>query len=178
MYGKITSLAISLVIFFAMAGNVMADEYDHEAKVRGMSFSWKIDDGNLYIKLKAKTTGWVGIGFNPTKGMKDANFILGYVEKGKVAFSDEFGDSPVNHKSDEELGGTNDITVIEGEEEEKSTTLKFSIPLDSGDKYDSVLDPQGKTKVLLAFGGNRDSFRSKHKSHSTITVNLSTGEVE
>jgi hypothetical protein len=178
MRGKIATLVVSLVFLFGVSGKVMAAEYEHTAEVRGMSFSWKVADGNLHIKLMGKTKGWVGIGFNPTQGMKDANFILGYVDKGKVELSDDFGDTPVNHESDEKLGGSTDITVIGGEEKGRTTTLEFSIPLNSGDKYDSVLDPQGKTKVLLAFGGNRDSFRSKHRSHATITVNLSTGEVE
>lgn len=178
MRGKITSLVISLMFLLGMTGNVIAAEYDHKAEVRGMEFSWKVADGNLHIKLMGRTKGWVGIGFNPSKGMQDANFILGYVDKGKVEISDEFGDTPINHKSDEEMGGTSDVTVVGGEEKGRATTLEFVIPLDSGDKYDSVLDPQGETTVLLAFGGNRDSLRSKHRSHHTITVNLSTGEVK
>lgn len=178
MRGKIAGLAISLVFLLGMSGNVIAADYDHEAEVRGMSFSWKVADGILHIKLMGRTTGWVGIGFNPSKGMQDANYILGYVDKGKVEITDDFGVSPINHESDEELGGTSDVTVIGGEEKGRATTLEFSIPLDSGDKYDSVLDPEGKTTVLLAFGGNRDSLRSKHRSHETIIVNLSTGKVE
>jgi hypothetical protein len=178
MRGKIISLAISLVVLLGLTGNVTAAEYDHETEVRGMNFAWKVADGNLHIKLMGRTTGWVGIGFNPSKGMQDANFILGYVDKGKVEISDDFGDTPINHQSDEEMGGTTNVTVVGGEEKGRATTLEFFIPLDSGDKYDSVLDPQGKTKVLLAFGGNRDSFRSKHRSNAVITVNLSTGEVE
>ncbi|MDJ0623997.1 MAG: DOMON domain-containing protein [Desulfocapsaceae bacterium] len=175
---NLTSLVVSLIFLVGLTGNAIAVEYDHETEVRGMTFSWKVADGNLHVKLMGKTTGWVGIGFNPTEGMKDANYVLGYVKKGKVEITDDFGNSAINHKSDEELGGTNDVTVVGGEEKGRATTLEFSIPLDSGDKYDSVLDPEGTTVVLLAFGGNRDSFRSKHRANAIINVNLSTGEVQ
>ena len=157
MRGNLTSLVVSLIFLLGLAGNASAVEYDHQTEVRGMTFSWKVDGENLHVKLTGKTTGWVGIGFNPTEGMKDANYILGYVKNGKVEFSDDYGNSAINHKSDEELGGTNDITVVGGEEKGRETTVEFSIPLDSGDQYDSVLDPEGTTVVLLAFGGNRDS---------------------
>lgn len=178
MRGKLTSLIASMFFLIVLGTTAAAAEYDHQTEVRGMTFSWKVDNENLHIKLTAKTTGWVGIGFNPTEGMKDANYILGYVKRGKVELTDDYGNSAINHKSDEELGGTNDITVVGGEEKGRETVLEFSIPLDSGDQYDSVLDPDGDTVVLLAFGGNRDSFRSKHRSNYIITVNLSTGEVK
>jgi hypothetical protein len=178
MRGRIVSLMLSMVFLAGFAANSMATEYDHETEVRGMNFAWKVAEGTLHVKLTARTTGWVGIGFNPTEQMKGANYILGYVKNGKVELRDDYGDETRNHKEDEKLGGTNDLTVIGGEEKGGSTTLEFSIPLDSGDKYDSKLDPEGETVVLLAYGGSRDSFRSKHKYKATLSVNLSSGSAE
>lgn len=178
MRGKIVSLMLSLLFLAGFAVNTVAAEYDHETEAGGMSFAWKAADGNLHVKLTAPTTGWVGIGFNPTEGMKGANYILGYVKDGKVELRDDYGDSERNHNEDVKLGGTSDLTVIGGEEKGNNTIVEFSIPLNSGDKYDSVLNPEEDTVVLLAFGGSRDSMRSKHKYRGILNVNLSSGKVE
>lgn len=178
MRGKVVSLMLSLVFVSSIALNGTAAEYDHEIKAKKMDFAWKIDAENMHIKLSAPTTGWVGIGFNPTKMMEGANYILGYVKDGKVKLRDDYGDSQRNHKEDKRLGGTTDLTVVGGEEQGENTTLEFTIPLNSGDEYDTVIDPNGNTVVLLAYGGKRDSFRSKHKYRETININLSSGEVK
>src|SRR5271157_4265372 len=48
--------------------------YTYKITLEKIQFNWLIDNDNLKIKLQAQTPGWVGIGFNPSKGMKDANF--------------------------------------------------------------------------------------------------------
>ena len=171
---------IILAIFFIFGGSVhlFAQDYDHEAKVKDMSFAWKVEGSDLKVKLSGKTTGWVGIGFNPSNKMKDANFVLGYVKAGKAKITDEFGSDENSHKSDEKTGGSSNVTLVGGNENGGVTTIEFSMPLNSGDKTDTVIDPGGETLVLLAFGGKRDSFKSKHKFRTTIKVNLSSGKIE
>ncbi len=168
-------------LFFTLAlaaSSVNAVEYDHEVQEKKISFAWKVAGDNLAVKLSAKTDGWVGIGFNPSKKMKDADFVLGYVKKGKAKLVDENGDKHTSHKSDKKLGGTTDAVLIGGTEEGGVTTIEFTIPLKSGDKYDASLDMNGDTTVLLAYGAGRDSFKSKHKYRSTLKVNLGTGTFE
>jgi hypothetical protein len=155
-----------------------AADYDHETEAGPMTFAWKVTESDLFIKISGKTTGWVGIGFNPEDQMKGANYIIGYVKGDEVELRNDYGDTERSHKADEELGGTSDVTVIGGEEKGGITTLEFSIPLDSGDKFDTVIDPQGETVIHLAFGGKRDSFISKHQFRTTLTVNLSNGTVQ
>ena len=173
-------LVFTLTLFFILGSGscLFAQDYDHEAKVKDMSFSWKVDGADLKVKLSGKTTGWVGIGFNPSTQMKDASFILGYVKKGKATVTDEFGDSERTHKADDKIGGSSNVTLVGGSEEGGVTTVEFSVPLNSGDKTDTVIDPAGETVVLLAYGGKRDSFKSKHKYRTSIKVNLSSGKVE
>lgn len=167
-------VTITLFLFGTVLQGVAAD-YAHELKDKDMTFAWSVDGDNLAVKLSAKTEGWVGVGFNPSKSMKDANFILGYVKKGKPKIIDEFGEKENTHKSDKKLGGTADATLVSGAEEGGVTTIEFTLPLKSADKYDGALDVAGETTVLLAYGAGRDSFRSKHKYRSTYKVNLSTG---
>ncbi|SHO50233.1 DOMON domain-containing protein [Desulfopila aestuarii] len=155
-----------------------AADYDHTIEAKDITFSWKIDGDNLAGKIAAKTDGWVGVGFNPSEKMKDANFILGYVKDGETKIIDEYGTTSTGHKNDEDLGGKTDLTLVSGTEEGGMTTIEFVMPLKSGDDKDGELVVDGDTVVLLAYGSGRDSFKSKHKFRTSITVNLGTGAVK
>ncbi|MDK9707517.1 MAG: DOMON domain-containing protein [Desulforhopalus sp.] len=157
------------------AANVQAAQYDHEVKEKKITFAWKVDGDKLAVKLAAETDGWVGVGFNPSKDMKDANFILGYVKDGEAKIIDEFGDSEYTHASDEKAGGTSDVTLVGGTEAGGITTLEFTLPLKSADKHDGVIQTGGDTVVLLAYGAGRDSFKSKHTYRSALKINLASG---
>lgn len=178
MRKSLLAMIFAMCFILGSSAQLVAQDYDFEAKAKNMSFSWKVDGSDLKVKLSGKTTGWIGIGFNPSTQMKDADFVLGYVKDGKAKIIDEFGDSERTHKQDEKLGGSNNVTLVGGSEESGVTTIEFSIPLKSGDKTDTAIDPAGETIVLLAYGGKRDSFKSKHKYRTTIKVNLSSGKVE
>ena len=62
-----------------------------------------------------------------------------------------------------------------GSESGNTTTLEFSIPLKSGDPNDGVIDPKADTKVMLAYGPDRDSTKLKHQFAKTVTINLANG---
>lgn len=172
------ALLVGCCSLLLIAGQAFSAEYDHTVDVKDMAFSWKVDGTNLAVKMSAKTDGWVGIGFNPTKKMQDANFVLGYVKDGETKIVDEFGTTATGHKNDDDLGGKNDVTLVGGSEEGGMTTIEFVIPLDSGDEKDGKLVVDGDTVVLLAYGSGRDSFKSKHKFRTSVTVNLGTGAVK
>lgn len=167
-------LLIALLGTFTIA--TAAQTYDFKKEFKGMSMEWKVDSKMLHVRLVAETKGWVGVGFNPKTGMKGANFILGYVKRGKVKIIDEFGVRNTDHINDELNGGTTNVSNIEGSEKRKETTISFSIPFNSNDASDTVIDPNGKTLVLLAFGPDRDNFHTRHKFRTKFTVILSTGK--
>ncbi len=164
------------LILWGFAQNLIAQDYDHEIKLKTMSFAWSIAGENLNVKLSAKTKSWVGIGFNPTDKMKGANYILGYVKRGKAKFQDGFGVRPLEHIKDELVNGTKNISNESGTEENGVTTVQFTIPLDTGEKADGKIETGKMITVLLAYGNKRDNFTSKHKYRTTLRVNLSTGE--
>lgn len=169
-------LCISMLVW-APSGFGESMVYDHKIEVKNMDFQWKVDGPDIHIKLKAKTTGWVGIGFNPSKEMKDANFILGYVKQGKPRATDHYGHTLRQHKSDKKLGGKKNVSNIAGKEENGFTEISFTIPLDSGDPKDQAISLDKDTTVMLAYGAGRDSFRSKHQFKTSLKVNLKSGKV-
>ncbi len=176
---RITSLLAGIcVLLLSSVSGVYGAAYDHEIKAKKMTFNWKIDGDTLAVKVSAKTKGWVGIGFNPSEKMKDANFVLGYVKKGKAKIIDEFGVDTTKHSSDKKLGGTADAVLVAGTEEGGVTTIEFTIPLKSADEYDNAIDTGDDIVVLLAYGPDRDSFKTRHKYRTSLKVNLATGVFE
>ena len=179
MLKKTVMLLAGVIVLSAfVAGNLQATDYAHELKDGKMTVAWSVMGDKLAVKMSADTEGWVGLGFNPTDQMKDANFILGYVKNGKAKIIDEFGNDTTKHTTDEKLGGTTDAELVGGTEEGGVTTIEFTVPLQSADKHDSVLDVNGDTIFLLAYGAGRDSFKSKHQYRATFKVNLSSGASE
>lgn len=147
--------------------------YTYKISVENITFNWKAGK-NLAVKIKAKTTGWIGIGFNPSEGMKDANFIMGYVKDGKVTISNQHGTSKSLHKSNVDLGGKENVTAKAGSEKNGETELSFEIPFKTGDKLDRPVDLNGDTTILLAYGQS-DLLAQQHMSRAKIKVNLSNG---
>lgn len=175
---KILISVVSAAVCLWGLSSAHSASYDHEVEAKGVSFAWKVDGDTLHAKMSAKTEGWVAVGFNPSNKMKDANFILGYVKDGEATVVDHFGDKSTGHSADEKMGGSSDATLVGGSEDGKMTTIEFTIPLDSGDQYDSVLDVDGDTVLLLAYGPDRDSFKPRHRARASVTVNLSSGAVK
>ncbi|MEE4166474.1 MAG: DOMON domain-containing protein [Desulfocapsaceae bacterium] len=172
---KITiAVLISLFACFS-ATTLFAASYDHELTVKDMTFSWKVDGDTLHGRMSAKTEGWVGVGFNPSKKMQDANFIIGYVKDGKAEIADHFGTRATAHDADSKEGGSDDVTLVGGAEENGMTTIEFTMPMNSGDKLDGALTADGDTILLLAYGPDRDSLKPRHRFKKTMTVNLATG---
>ena len=172
----VSALSCMILTIFLTVTPAFSAEYQHSLDIEKMNFSWTVDGDKLAVKLSAPTDSWVAVGFNPTNKMKDADMIIGYVKKGKVTIKDEYGVSASNHKSDTKIGGTDNVTVVGGSEEGGVTTIEFSIPLNSGDDKDTVIDPNADTVTIFAYGTGRDSFRIKHNFAATETINLGSGE--
>jgi hypothetical protein len=167
--------AFILVLGGLLTSATFAAEYDHKIQLKKMSFEWRVNGDNLDIRLKAKTKGWVAVGFNTEGSMKNANLILGYVKRGKVKISDQFGVRQEEHIRDIMTGGQNNIFNKKGSESINQTTISFTIPLKSGDQRDFTINPSQETIILLAYGKRNDNFQSKHEFRTAIKVNLKTG---
>ena len=163
-------LIFSTISIFAEDVIIDIENYKTE-EVKGIVFKWQIIENSLYINISAPTSGWVAVGFDPSRMMKDANILIGYVKDGKTYMEDHFGAGKIKHKADIDLGGSDDITIISGSEEEDKTTLEFSIPLNSWDSNDRRLEEGKEYKVIFAFG-KKDDFTSYHKLRTSLMITL------
>jgi len=174
MWRKLLFAAVILILL--VTGGAWASDYEHKLDVNKMDVFWSIDGDKIHVKLSAKTTGWVAIGFDPEKAMQGANIIIGAVKNGKVKIEDHYGDRKRGHKSDEKLGSANHVMDPIGLEENGVTTISFSLPLDSGDKWDKPIDPEKWSRIMIAYGSGRDSFKAGHAWRGVYEINYTTGE--
>jgi hypothetical protein len=144
-----------------------------EITSQGITLRWRAEADSLELSMSAATTGWVGVGFDPTSQMEGANFLLGYVENGSVEMRDDWGTGSFSHASDTSLGGTSDLTVDGGTEDGGQTTLELTIPLDSGDQYDKPLTAGETYTVILASGADgADDFTSAHQVATSVSIEI------
>ncbi len=173
-----TAIAIILIISGILPFSTWAQNKDvqeklvfKEASAAGVTFKWAVKEETLYVKLSAPTKGWVAVGFEPSMMMKDADIIIGYVKGSDVVIEDHFGFRPTSHRTDEEIGGTNDVTILGGTEDNGTTTLEFSIPLDSMDTFDRRLEKGKRYKVIVAYG-KKDNLETYHKKRGSFKITL------
>lgn len=180
---KNCALFLIIIIITALPVSLFAAEYQHKLEAKGIVFSWSLDGDKIHVQLSAETTGWVGVGFNPEKAMSGANIIIGAVKGDKFKVQDHFGHLKRNHKSDKNLGGIDNVEKAEGEEKDGVTTISFTYPLKTDDKWDDEkLEPLAvdrPVKVMLAYGRDKKDkivTRATHKYRTIYEVNLTTGE--
>jgi len=158
-----------LIFLCLLTSPLFAENTEEFAK--DWSFSWVFKAESIEFTMSAPTTGWISLGFNPTKRMKDADYILAYVKDGKVYISDEYGTGNTSHASDVSLGGKESAKAISFVEESRRTSITFSLPLNSGDRYDTVFVEGEKCKVLGAYGTSKN-FSSRHRKREATEVTL------
>ncbi len=140
-----------------------------------VTMQWMVEEDQtvLRVRLSAPTTGWVGVGFDPEVMMQGANFIIGYVSDGNGQIRDDFGTGVIAHQADTVLGGTSDVTLIAASEAGGVTELEFTIPMASGDIYDTVLQEGATHTILLAYGPNgADDFTTPHQYAKAVSLEL------
>lgn len=160
-------------------GIISDGEYSRDMTMTGMGESgrffvvyWKNDAQYLYMAMKAKTLGWIAVGFEPTDWMKDADIVLGYANDGNVTVQDQYSTGNYGpHVPDTDLGGTNDILDYGGRNENGYTSIEFKRKMDTGDKYDKPFVP-GQAVPMIWSLSDSNSTEVKHVGDGKGVMNL------
>lgn len=129
----------------------------------GFQLSWTPEGDSILVTMSAPTTGWIAAGFHSGGAMNDAQIVIGWVDGREVRIRDDFGTGFTTHAADTTLGGTDDLVLISGTEQNGRTTITFRMPLDSGDDNDRKLVPGEPCRAVLAYGNDGDdSFTGYH----------------
>ncbi len=172
----IVLMVLQGALLFAGGGQEEAVEVSgrHVEVEPGWELSWEFQGEEIVFAMAAPTTGWVSIGFNPSRMMSEAAYVLAYVDSsGEVQIREDYGTGNTTHASDISLGGTQDVRVLSGKQEDGQTEITFALPLDSGDQFDVVFTPGETYVVLMAYGPDgSDNFTSRHRSRTSLEVQL------
>jgi hypothetical protein len=137
----------------------------------GMSVSWHIEGGKMHLKLMAPTDGWIAIGFNTNEELAGTNLIMAVVGTDKTTLSDRYIIAAGDHRPVEDLGGKSVVQLASSQEDESGTTVHFSIPLSSSDKFHHTLTV-GKTYYLLMAFSQEDDFMHHSIMRTTVKIKL------
>ena len=165
---KIHILLFLMIPFtlFSLTGQSLFEKDD-------VSINWEVRENRLIVVMSAPTTGWLAFGTGASKIMRDANLILVWVDDdmGIAMGEDHFGTGTFAHKRDIDLDGVQNLQVLSGRQTQDDTTVSFSVPLNSQDEYDTLLE-RGKTYPLLLAYGKSDNTGRKHSwaYSGTITI--------
>ncbi len=133
----------------------------------GISFSYHIDEDKLVCRLAAKTTGWVGVGFNSQNSIVSSDLLLFNIIDGNVSSRDLYVKGFGDPREDIALGGSSTVKILSSEEAGNTTTVQFSIPLDSKDPYDFVHRKNEEFWLILAY-----SIADEFEHHSRVRKHI------
>ena len=133
---------------------------------------WETTDELVVFGVEGQARGWVSLGMNPTKIMKDADIILGAREQPALVLYDMFSTGVYGpHPPDQTLGGEDNLLERAGMYQDGVITLECSRLLTTGDEYDTVLVPGEEVKILWASATSPD-YKDKHDRTATATIIL------
>jgi len=152
-------------------GIISADEYQDSRTYGDYTIYWSNDSAFIYMGMKARTAGWVAVGFGAEAFMKNADIIMGSVKDGALTIADTFSTGEFGpHPPDTQLGGTDDILSSAGKTANGYTVVEFKRKLDTGDKFDKPL-VRGINKIIWAYA-NESVLTIKHSSRGSGEIEL------
>jgi len=164
-----------LIIMLLFAGFLAAQSPWQSVTAADITFEYRVsaDAATLEGKLTSETTGWIAVGFNPSSVMRNANIVIGYVNGTGPQIRDDWGTSNTSHAADTSLGGTSNVSLLQGTEAAGITQLHFSIPLVSGDQYDQAMMINQSYPIILARGANgADNYTRMHADADFAQISL------
>jgi len=162
---------IIIILFVFIPFVTLAAEDWKNENIDGYNFSWRFIEENIEVELSYPVEGWIAIGFDAENKMAGANIIMGAVKDGELLIEDHFGNGIFRHSQDVKIGGTTDIVNAEGSESNGLTTLKFTIPADSGDEKDKTLE-EGKLYRIIFASSSTDNIGRKHNNRTGADIRL------
>ena len=144
-------------------GKVSAGEYAQSISLiyGDATISYLVDDsGGLYLAVKAKTMGWVGVGLGSTV-MDGAHIFMGFLKDGKQVFSEQLGQGHTHQPSPVAWA---DAAVVG--QESGVTTLELHVPADK------IQGLGNRIGFIVAFSGASDLTTYHEDNHDGGFIDL------
>lgn len=114
-------------------------------------FQYAVIGTEIHFVMEGNTSGVVSMGLNIQPNMKNADTYTSWItSSGDVILRDEWSAySNKRPKLDTELGGTNDLIILQAFENYGKTTIYFKRQLDTMDNYDHQITPTTNAYYVL-----------------------------
>jgi hypothetical protein len=163
-----------ILYYLPFALSLAPYRYFYKDESNGVSLYWNLTSTRLYMAIRAKTTGWVGVGFGETKSMVNSDIIMGWI-------SSSGGKRLYNYYATSNAKPTSynpeNTVLVDGEEADSETTLEFYRTWTKGKNpdYGRDIDPFKTTNLLWAYSTSDglafDEF-GKHQKAGAISLIL------
>ena len=139
---------------------------------------WRVNttERRLYLAVDVNTTGWVGLGFSATGGMRGSDVVIGYVASDGWAYiSDRHAEGNYLPARDD----SQDYVLHAAAQTEDQTFLEFSRDLDTCDSDDMAV-AEGTSRVIWSYhlaDPSSPGFTGvrRHVARGTKSINLVSG---
>lgn len=117
--------------------------------------------------------GWVGIGFGNTQ-MKDTDIFIAQLINGQVTVDDYYATENIAPTKDVDLpGGASNWEFLDFNVNATTWVVKARRLIDTGDKYDYVLNQSKSLPVIFAWGGG--VLANHGPNQSSLHINFTQG---
>jgi hypothetical protein len=160
-------------------GTVSQGEYDSTTTLGNgrLNLYWTISGDRIFIAMRGETRGWISIGFEPSRVMKDADMIIGWFSGSSASVVDAYSTGLTGpHPADTGLGGTDDIISFDGSESGGFTTIELVRKLSTGDQYDETIPTSGSINIIWGMG-NSDNEYTKHNRAGSGVMSMAICEL-
>jgi DOMON domain len=130
-----------------------ARELTRLASAAGVEFRWALDGRLLHGCMRARTRGWITVGFNTQPTLDGARLVMGRVLDGKAQIEVHRARPPHHVR----IAGSDEVVRVAGGAQEADVTrVCFVMPLDPIDPSDVTLVPGSPTHLVLAWSHEPD----------------------
>jgi hypothetical protein len=130
-----------------------ARELTRFATAAGVEFRWALDGRLLHGCMRARTRGWITVGFNTQPTLDGARLVMGRVIDGKAQIEVHRAQPPRHARI---AGADNVVRISGGTQQAGVTRVCFVMPLDPIDASDVMLVAGAPTHLVLAWSHESD----------------------
>jgi hypothetical protein len=154
--GAVRRRAVSVVGVMAVSGLhvVNARQLPRVASAAGVEFRWALEDGRLlHGCMRARTRGWVTVGFNTQPTLDGARLMMGRVVAGEPRIEVHRAQPPRHLRI---AGADRAVKPVDAAQETDMLRVCFVMPLGPLDSGDVTLVAGSMTHLVLAWSHEPD----------------------
>lgn len=109
-----------------------------------------LNETHIEFGMNVSTNGWISIGISPNGNMINSDIIFSWIDGDTVHLQNRYTSDQL--EAPKILQNQNNIQLIEGQQNENFTQIRFIRTVHPCDMYSRPIIKNGPTKIIFAFG--------------------------